>query len=497
MVASLTEPDVVGRVEKRLLIDGQWRQAAGGGTFPVEDPATGRTLCEVSDGTPDDATAALDAADRAQATWAAVPPRRRGEILRRAYDLLIARKDEFALLITLEMGKSLSESRAEVDYGANYLRWFGEEAVRIDGSWKVSEDGTARVLVMRQPVGPCLLITPWNAPLAMPARKIGPAVAAGCTMIVKPAPQAPLTTAALAEVLAEAGLPDGVLNIIPTTNAAAVTEPLLRDGRLRKLSFTGSTPVGRLLLGQAAGTVLRVSMELGGNAPFIVCQDADLDAAVEGAMTAKLRNIGEACIAANRFHVHAAVAEEFSEKLVARMTTLALGPGTDPGTDLGPLIDEGQRRKVAELVDETVAAGARVRTGGFVPAGPGYFYPPTVLTDVPAGSRITREEIFGPVAAIQTFTTEAEVLRDANNTEFGLVSYLYTRDLSQALRMSEQLETGMVGLNRGYVSDPSAPFGGMKQSGIGREGGGTGIDEYLEQKYVAIDARPAASGAPR
>lgn len=316
-------------------------------------------------------------------------------------------------------------------------------------------------------------------------------------MVVKPAPQAPLTTAALAGVLAEAGLPDGVLNILPTTNAAAVTEPLLRDGRLRKLSFTGSTPVGRLLLSQAAGTVLRVSMELGGNAPFIVCQDADLDAAVEGAMTAKLRNIGEACIAANRFHVHAAVAEEFSEKLVARMTTLALGPGTDPGTDLGPLIDEGQRRKVAELVDETVAAGARVRTGGFVPEGPGYFYPPTVLTDVPAGSRITREEIFGPVAAIQTFTTEAEVLRDANNTEFGLVSYLYTRDLSQALRMSEQLETGMVGLNRGDVSDPSAPFGGMKQSGISREGGDTGIDEYLEQKYVAIDARPTASGAPR
>ncbi|MFD2470658.1 NAD-dependent succinate-semialdehyde dehydrogenase [Amycolatopsis silviterrae] len=493
----MSEPDVVNRVEKRLLIGGQWRQAADGGTFPVEDPATGRTLCEVSDATPADATAALDAAVRAQATWAAVPPRRRAEILRRAHDLLIARQDEFALLITLEMGKSLSESRAEVSYGANYLRWFGEEAVRIEGSWKVSEDGSARVLVMRQPVGPCLLITPWNAPLAMPARKIGPAVAAGCTMIVKPAPQAPLTTAALAGVLAEAGLPDGVLNVIPTTNAAAVTEPLLCDGRLRKLSFTGSTPVGRLLLGQAAGTVLRVSMELGGNAPFIVCRDADLDAAVDGAMTAKLRNIGEACIAANRFHVHAAVAEEFSGKLAARMTTLTLGRGTDPGTDLGPLIDEGQRRKVAELVDDAVAAGARVRTGGVVPAGAGYFYPPTVLTDVPAGSRITREEIFGPVAAIQTFTTEAEVLRAANDTEFGLVSYLYTRDLSQALRMSEQLETGMVGLNRGYVSDASAPFGGMKQSGIGREGGNTGIDEYLEQKYVAIDAAPSGAGESR
>lgn len=495
----MAEPDVVDRVEKGLFIDGRWRQATGRGTFAVEDPATGRTLCEVSDGTPADAMAALDAADRARTRWAAVPPRLRGEILRRAHDLLIARRDEFALLITSEMGKSLGESRAEVDYGAGYLRWFGEEAVRIDGSWKVSEDGTARVLVTRQPVGPCLLITPWNAPLAMPARKIGPAVAAGCTMIVKPAPQAPLTTAALAGLLTEAGLPDGVLNIVPTTNAGAITEPLLRDGRLRKLSFTGSTAVGRLLLAKAAGTVLRTSMELGGNAPFIVCQDADLDAAVEGAMIAKLRNVGEACIAANRFHVHAGVAEEFSEKLTARMTTITVGPGTDPATDLGPLIDERQRRKVAELVDDTVAAGARVRTGGLVPAGPGYFYPPTVLTGVPAGTRITREEIFGPVAAIRTFTTEAEVLRDANDTEFGLVSYLYTRDLSQALRMSEQLETGMVGLNRGYVSDPSAPFGGMKQSGVGREGGNTGIDEYLEQKYIAIDAapRPADSGASR
>lgn len=493
----MPESDVVGRVRKGVFIGGRWRPAAGGGTFAVEDPATGQPLCEVSDGTPTDAMAALDAADRARASWAAEPPRRRGEILRRAHDLLIERREEFALLITLEMGKSLSESRAEVTYGAGYLRWFGEEAVRIEGSWKVSEDGTARVLVTRQPVGPCLVITPWNAPLAMPARKIGPAIAAGCTMIVKPAPQAPLTTAALAGLLTEAGLPDGVLNVIPTTNAAVVTEPLLRDGRLRKLSFTGSTPVGRLLLAQAAGTVLRTSMELGGNAPFIVCEDADLDAAVEGAMTAKLRNIGEACIAANRFHVHAVVADEFSEKLVARMSTITLGPGTDPSAGLGPLIDERQRRKVAELVDDTVAAGARVRTGGLVPPGPGYFYPPTVLTEVPAGTRITREEIFGPVAAIQTFTTEAEVLRDANNTEFGLVSYLYTRDLSQALRMSEHLETGMVGLNRGYVSDPSAPFGGMKQSGIGREGGNTGIDEYLEQKYIAIDAapRPAARGA--
>jgi succinate-semialdehyde dehydrogenase/glutarate-semialdehyde dehydrogenase len=488
VVASSSELDVIGRVEKGLLIAGRWRQAADGETFVVEDPATGRPLCEVADGTPADALAALDVASAAQRRWAAVPPRHRGEILRRAYDLLIERIEEFALLITLEMGKSLAESRAEVVYGAEYLRWFGEEAVRTGGTWKVSEDGSARVLVMRQPVGPCLLITPWNAPLAMPARKIGPAIAAGCTMIVKPGAQTPLTTAALAGVLMEAGLPDGVLNIVTTSNAAAMTEPLMRDGRLRKVSFTGSTPVGRLLLAQAAGTVLRTSMELGGNASFIVCEDADIDAAVDGAMTAKLRNVGEACIAANRFHVHAGVVEEFSEKLVARMEAITVGAGTDPATDMGPMIDSRQRRRVADLVEETIAEGGRLRAGGAVPSGPGYFYPPTVITDVPVGARISREEIFGPVAAIRTFTTEAEALNDANDTEFGLVSYLYTRDLGRALRMTEQLETGMVGLNRGYVSDPSAPFGGMKQSGVGREGGATGIDEYLEQKYVAIDA---------
>ncbi|WP_209616799.1 NAD-dependent succinate-semialdehyde dehydrogenase [Saccharothrix coeruleofusca] len=492
-MGSMPEHDVISRVPKGVLVNGRSRPAARGGTLVVEDPATGEPLCEVADGTPEDGMAALEAAVAAQESWAATPPRRRGEVLRRAHDLLVERAEEFALLITLEMGKSLAESRAEVEYGANYLRWFGEEAVRIDGSWKVGEDGTARVLVTRQPVGPCLLITPWNAPLAMPARKIGPAVAAGCAMVVKPAPQTPLTTLALAELLGEAGLPDGVLNVVPTSRAAEVTEPLLRDGRLRKLSFTGSTPVGRLLLAQAAGTVLRTSMELGGNAPFIVCDDADLDAAVDGAMIAKLRNIGEACVAANRFLVHADVAEEFSEKLVARMGELTVGAGTDPACDLGPLIDQRQRRRVADLVDDTVVAGGRLRAGGVLPAGRGYFYPPTVLTDVPEGCRITEEEIFGPVAAIRTFTTEAEALRAANDTEFGLVGYLYTRDLDRALRMSERLETGMVGLNRGYISDPSAPFGGVKQSGIGREGGDSGIDEYLEQKYVAINV--ATGGA--
>jgi succinate-semialdehyde dehydrogenase / glutarate-semialdehyde dehydrogenase len=484
---------VIEGVEKGLLIGGKVRDASGGATFDVEDPATGRTLCQVADGTADDAMAALDAASAAQQGWVAVPPRERSDILRRTYDALIAHTDELALLITLEMGKSLAESRAEVAYGAEYIRWFAEEAVRIDGGWKVSEDGTSRVLVMRQPVGPSLLITPWNAPLAMPARKIGPAVAAGCTMVVKPAAQTPLTTLKLAALMAEVGLPDGVLNVVTTNSAAAVTRPVIHDDRLRKLSFTGSTPVGRTLIAESADKVLRTSMELGGNAPFVVCRDADVDAAVEGAMVAKLRNIGEACVAANRFYVQADVAEEFTEKLTARMSAVTVGAGIDDTTEIGPLIDDRQRRKVAGLVDDAVAHGAQVCTGGAIPSGPGYFYPPTVLGNVPASAYIVREEIFGPVAAIQTFTDEAEAIRAANNSEFGLVSYLFTRDLDRAIRLTEQLETGMVGLNRGYVSDPSAPFGGMKQSGMGREGGDAGIDEYLELKYVALNV-PARSG---
>ena len=496
-MASLDPIEVVNAVDTGLFVGGRWRTASTGRRLRVENPATGVQVAEVADATGDDGVLALDAAGTAQRQWASVPPRRRGEILRRAYDLLTERTEQFALLITVEMGKSLAESRGEVAYAANYLRWFGEEAVRIDGSWKVSEDGTARVLVMRQPVGPCLFITPWNAPLSMPARKIGPAIAAGCTMVLKPAAQTPLTTNALAAVLAEAGLPDGVLNVVPTSEASALSERLLRDRRLRKISFTGSTAVGRRLLAQAAPNVLRTSMELGGNAPFIVCQDADVDRAVDGAVTAKLRNIGEACVAANRFHVHTSVAEEFTDKLVARMTGLRLGDGTDSETDLGPLIDGRQRSRVAQLVEDGVAAGARLRTGGEVPPGPGYFYPPTVLSDVPADARIAREEIFGPVAAIQTFSSDEEALTVANDTEFGLVSYLYTRDLDRALWMSERLETGMVGLNRGYVSDASAPFGGVKQSGVGREGGRSGINEYLEEHYVAIQAAPALDTARR
>ena len=490
--------DVLDDVETGLFIAGRWRGASHGRTLPVENPANGRVLAQVADASAADGTDALDAACTAQRGWASTPPRQRSDVLRRAYDLLVGRAEQFALLLTLEMGKSLKESREEVTYAANYLRWFGEEAVRLDGSWKTSEDGTARVLVMRQPVGPCLFITPWNAPLSMAARKIGPAVAAGCTMVLKPAAQTPLTTNALAALLAEAGLPDGVLNVVPTSDAPALTAGLLQDRRLRKISFTGSTPVGRVLLAQAAQNVLRTSMELGGNAPFIVCQDADLDQAVAGAMLAKLRNIGEACVAANRFHVHESVAEDFTDKLVTRMSGLRLGDGTDPDTDLGPLIDGRQRSRVAQLVDESVAAGARVRAGGEVPQGPGYFYPPTVLTDVPADARIAREEIFGPVAAIQTFASDDEALTAANDTDFGLVSYLYTRDLDRALWMSERLETGMVGLNRGLVSDASAPFGGVKHSGVGREGGRSGINEYLDERYVAINtARPTASSAVR
>ena len=484
---------LIGRLGTGLLIGGEQRDASDGATFAVEDPATGDVLCHVADATPDDGLAALDAAAGAQASWASTPPRERGEVLRRAYEILTARTDEVATLITLEMGKSLAEARAEVAYGANYLRWFSEEAVRIDGEWKTSEDGASRVLVMRQPVGPCLLITPWNAPLAMPARKIGPAVAAGCTMVVKPAAQTPLTMLELAAVLREAGLPDGVLNVVPTTRSGPVTAPLIRDRRLRKLSFTGSTPVGRTLIAQSAEQVLRTSMELGGNAPFVVCADADVDAAVAGAMIAKMRNIGEACVAANRFYVHEAVAEEFTAELASRMAALTLGPGLDAGTDVGPMIDDGQRRRVAGLVDDAVGRGAQVLTGGELPAGAGYFYPPTVLTGVTADSRVAREEIFGPVAAVQTFSHDDEAIRVANDSDAGLVAYLYTRDIGRAIHLTERLEAGMVGLNRGYVSDPSAPFGGVKQSGLGREGGNAGISDYLELKYVAVDVGPATA----
>ncbi|PRX95399.1 NAD-dependent succinate-semialdehyde dehydrogenase [Allonocardiopsis opalescens] len=477
---------VVADVPKELLVGGAWRAPATGRRFAVEDPATGETLCEVADGGTDDARAALDAAVAAQPGWGRTPPRERGEILRRSFELIMSRQDDLALLMTLEMGKPLAESRAEIAYAAEFFRWFAEEAVRVDGGYAVAPDGASRLLVMRQPVGPSVLVTPWNFPMAMGTRKIGPAVAAGCTMVLKPAHQTPLCSLALAAILAEAGLPDGVLNVVTTTSPGEVIEPLLRDGRVRKLSFTGSTGVGRTLLEQSAGQVVRTSMELGGNAPFLVFDDADLDAAVDGAMLAKMRNIGEACTAANRFYVQSGVAAEFGERLAARMAALRSGHGADDGVQVGPLIDAKARQKVQSLVDDALGRGAKALVGGEAPEGPGYFYPPTVLVDVPREAELAETEIFGPVAPITPFDTEEEALAAANDTEFGLVGYVFTQDVTRALRVAESLETGMVGLNRGVVSTPAAPFGGIKQSGLGREGGRLGIEEFLEVKYVAI-----------
>ena len=486
MTAAPTESAVVDNVAKDLFIGGQWRKATGGRTMPVHDPSTGKVLCEVADAAPEDGMAALDAAVAAQPSWAKYPPRERGEILRRAFQLIIDRTEELALLMTLEMGKPLAESRAEVAYAAEFFRWFSEEAVRIEGGYAVAPNGKGRFLIHRQPVGPALLITPWNFPMAMGTRKLGPAIAAGCTSVIKPAEQTPLSMLALAEILAEAGLPDGVVNVVTTSDAGGVMEPLIRDGRARKLSFTGSTEVGRKLLEQCADKVLRTSMELGGNAPFIVFDDADLDTAVEGAMLAKLRNIGEACTAANRFYVQRGVADEFARRLTERMAAQPIGRGTEEGMVIGPLVDEAAVEKVDMLVADAVERGAKVLTGGAPLDGPGHFYPPTVLSDVPQGARLAREEIFGPVAPIHVFDTEEEVVAKANDTEYGLVSYVFTQDIDRALRVCEALETGMVGLNQGIVSNPAAPFGGVKQSGIGREGGTVGIDEFLETKYIAI-----------
>ena len=483
---AVTESSVVEAVTKQLFIGGKWTPASSGATFAVHDPATGQVLCEVADASVENGKAALDAAASTQAEWAAYPPRERGEILRRAYEALLARQDELALLMTLEMGKPLAESRGEVSYAAEFFRWFAEEAVRIDGGYAVAPNGVGRVLVTKQPVGPSLLITPWNFPMAMGTRKIGPAVAAGCTMVVKPAEQTPLSMLALAQILADAGLPDGVLNVVTTSDAGGVMEPLIRDGRARKLSFTGSTAVGRKLLEQCADKVLRTSMELGGNAPFLVFDDADLDEAVEGAMQAKMRNIGEACTAANRFYVQRGVADEFARKLTERMSALPIGRGTEDGVVVGPLIDEAAVEKVNTLVQDAARRGAEVLTGGSTVDGPGNFYQPTVLTDVPSDALLASEEIFGPVAPISVFDTEDEAVAAANDTEYGLVGYVYTSDIKRALRVSERLETGMVGLNQGIVSNPAAPFGGVKQSGLGREGGTVGIDEFLETKYVAV-----------
>src|SRR3954468_14380538 len=486
MSSSPEERKVVEAVPKQLLIGGEWRDATGGATFEVEDPATGRALCSVADATPDDARAALDAAVAAQAGWAATAPNERSEILHRAFLALGDQAEELALLMTLEMGKAIGESKAEIAYAAEFFRWFSGEALRIDGYFKTAGNGASRVLVMRQPVGPCFFITPWNFPNAMGTRKIGPAIAAGCTMVVKPAHQTPLSMLALARVLEECGLPPGVLNVVTSTSSGDVSAPIIADPRLRKLSFTGSTEVGRKLIAQAADQVLKMSMELGGNAPFIVFEDADLDAAVDGAMLAKMRNVGEACTSANRFHVAESVADEFASKLAERRGAMKIGRGSEDGVEVGPLIDGTQRDKVAELVTDAVGKGAKVLTGGESEGGRGYFYKPTVLTDISDDAQLLQEEIFGPVAPVKGFRTEEEAIAAANDTEYGLVAYVYTRDLNRAFRVAEALETGMLGLNQGVVSNAGAPFGGVKASGIGREGGNEGIEEYLETKYIAM-----------
>jgi succinate-semialdehyde dehydrogenase / glutarate-semialdehyde dehydrogenase len=485
-ITATQEQAALEAVPNQLLIGGEWRDASGGATLAVEDPATGDSLVEVADATPDDAAAALDACVAVQAEWAAHPPRERGEILRRAFEQLMARADELALVMTLEMGKPLAESKAEITYAAEFFRWFAEEAVRIEGRFATAPNGQGRLLTMRQPVGPCYAITPWNFPMAMGTRKIGPAIAAGCTMVIKPAQQTPLSMLALAGILEEVGLPPGVLGVITASSSSAVSKPIIEDPRLRKLTFTGSTEVGRMLVAQSAPGLLRTSMELGGNAPFLVFSDADVDAAVEGAVIAKMRNMGEACTAANRFHVADRVADEFAEKLAARLGAMKVGRGTEDGVQVGPLIDATQRDKVSSLVRDAIGKGAQAVVGGQARDGAGYFFEPTVLAGVGGNAELLREEIFGPVAPVIGFDDEEAAIAAANATEYGLVAYVYTSDLKRAFRVCEKLETGMIGLNQGMVSNPAAPFGGVKASGFGREGGAEGIHEYLEVKYIAM-----------
>jgi succinate-semialdehyde dehydrogenase/glutarate-semialdehyde dehydrogenase len=470
-----------------LYLGGRAVPAGDAGRFDVLDPATGAVVASVADGTVDDAVAAVDAADAAAAGWAATPPRERAEILRRAFELMTAQGEDLARLITLENGKALTDARGEVAYAAEFFRWYAEEAVRGSGSVMTAPSGANRILVLQQPVGICVLVTPWNFPAAMATRKIGPALAAGCTVVLKPASDTPLTALAMARILEQAGVPAGVVNVLPARRSGAVVSAMLHDPRVRKLSFTGSTEVGRILLKEAADQVINTSMELGGNAPFLVFADADLDAALDGAMVAKMRNAGEACTAANRFYVEASVADEFARRLGERMAALSVGPGADDGVQVGPLVNEDAVSKVDELVRGAVDSGARAVVGGSRPERDGFFYDPTVLVDVRPDAAILSEEIFGPVAPIVTFDDEAEAIRLANASEFGLVSYVYTGDLQRGLRLSESLESGMVGLNRGLVSDPAAPFGGTKQSGIGREGGHDGMLDYLESKYVAVE----------
>jgi succinate-semialdehyde dehydrogenase/glutarate-semialdehyde dehydrogenase len=488
-MTAANETALLEQVKTGLFIGGEWVEAEGGRTLDVHDPSTNEVIRTIADASPADGIRALDAAVAAQEEWANTPARRRSEILRRAWELLQERKEDAALLMTLEMGKPIGEARGEVAYGGEFVRWFSEEAVRISGRYGMNPEGTGHMIVSQRPVGPSFFITPWNFPLAMATRKIAPALAAGCTVVIKPPALTPLSTIFFVQLLEEAGLPKGVVNVIPTSTSGKVSAPIIADPRLRKLSFTGSTEVGRRLIAQAAEGVLRVSMELGGNAPFVVFEDADLDKAVEGAMAAKFRNIGQACTAANRFIVHESVADEFARKVTERVQGMKIGRGTEEDVNIGPLIDTDAVAKAKELVTDAVGRGAELRTGGEALEGVGTFFQPTVLSNVQPGSEILREEIFGPVLAIATFSTEDDAVRLANDTEYGLVSYVYTQDLQRGHRMIEKLETGMMGLNAGVVSNAAAPFGGVKQSGIGREGGSEGIHEFLSTKYTLIPAQ--------
>jgi succinate-semialdehyde dehydrogenase/glutarate-semialdehyde dehydrogenase len=478
--------NLLANVPTDLWIGGKWRKASDGARFDVIDPATENTIASVASATVDDAQAAVDAAAAAQPAWADKKPRERGEILRKAFDLIMRDSERLAKLITIENGKALSDSRGEVAYAAEFFRWNAEEAVRNLGSTSRAPASGARILVQHKPAGVAVLVTPWNFPAAMATRKIGPALAAGCTVVLKPASDTPLTMLALMPILEEAGVPAGCVNVIPSRSSGKVVSAMLHDPRVRVVSFTGSTEVGRKLLHEAADNVVKPAMELGGNAPFIVFDDADIDAAIEGAMIAKMRNMGEACTAANRFYVHEKVHDEFAKKLAAKMAALKMGNGLDDGVALGPLVNQEGLDKVIELVDDAVGKGAKVLTGGKAPGGKGFFYPATVLDNVPDNAKMLNEEIFGPVASLQTFKSDDEVVRRANDTEYGLVAYLYTKDLSRGLRVSEKLDFGMIGLNRGLVSDPAAPFGGMKQSGIGREGAHEGLMEFLETQYISV-----------
>ena len=486
MITSADEKRVLDLVPTGLCINGVWRDASDGKTFDVFDPATGKLLKTIADASYEDGQAAIAAAHDTQKSWAATAPRVRAELLRAAFQKITAMSDDFAILMSLEMGKPFLEAKGEVAYGSEFLRWFSEEAVRVNGRYQTAPDGKNRLMVLKKPVGPALLITPWNFPLAMATRKIGPAIAAGCTSILKPAALTPLTSLLFAKVLQEVGVPAGVVNVIQTSRVSEVTGPIIKDSRLRKLSFTGSTPIGKMLIKDSADQVLRTSMELGGNAPFLVFEDADVDKAVEGAMQAKLRNMGEACTAANRFLIHESVADEFAQKLTARFAALKVARGVEEGTNIGPVIDEKSRNAIHALVTDATSKGAKILTGGVIPTGEGYFYPPTVLQGVAANSEILKNEIFGPVAPIVTFKTEDEAVAMANDTEYGLVAYAFTKDLNRGLRLAEKLETGMFGLNTGLVSNPAGPFGGVKQSGLGREGSLEGIEEYLETVYVGI-----------